>query len=106
MDDGTMGGEVDTLVADFQILVVEGRKLGLVVNIAKREVITDYKEVLQEIRSIAPNIQHVKTASAMLLDAPIGDTQSVDDVLSAKLRELHRRSSRLTLLNALFLLKN
>ena len=67
MDDGTMGGEVDTLVADFQMLMVEARKLGLVVNIAKCEVITDDKEVyvLQKIRSIAPDIQHVKTASAI-----------------------------------------
>jgi len=41
MDDGTMGDDVNTLLADFQLLVVEGRKLGLVVNVAKCEIITD-----------------------------------------------------------------
>ena len=109
MDNGTMRGEVDTLVADFQMLMVEGQKLGLVVHIAKCVVITDDKKVLHKIRSIAPYIQHVKAASAMLFGAPIGGTQSVDDVLSAKLRELRRLSSRLTLPNAhdaRFLLKN
>ena len=49
MDNGTMGDEVDTLVADFQILMIEGWKLGIVVTIAKCEVVTDDKEVLQKI---------------------------------------------------------
>ena len=109
MDDGTMGGEVDTLLEDFRMLMVEGAKLGLIVNIAKCEVITDDENVLQKIRDIAPSIQHVKTSSAILLSAPIGGNQSIDEVLATKLRELRRLCSTLKLLNAhdaLFLLKN
>ena len=64
-DDGTLGGEIDTLLTDFEMLMAEGRKLGLVVNIAKCEVITDDEEVLQKIRSVAPSIKHVKRASAI-----------------------------------------
>ena len=109
MDDSTMGGDIDTLLADFQTLIEDGRKLGLVVNIAKCEVITDDDEVLRKFRAVAPSIRHVKPASAMLLGAPIGGEHIVDDVLGAKLHELRLLSARLTLLSshdALFLLKN
>jgi len=109
MDDGTMGGHVDTLLADFQMLQVEGKKLGLTVNCGKCEIITDCDDVMQKFRKIAPNIKHVRTASAMLLGAPIGGEQCIDDALSTKLKELRRLSDRVSLLNAhdaLFLLKN
>jgi hypothetical protein len=45
MDDGTQGGDVDTLLKDFNFSVDEGRKLDLVVNAAKCEIITDEKNV-------------------------------------------------------------
>jgi hypothetical protein len=41
MDEDTLGGDVDTLLKDFNLMVDEGRKLGLVVNIAKCKIITD-----------------------------------------------------------------
>jgi hypothetical protein len=41
MDDGTLGGDLDTLVKDCNLIVAEERKLGLVVNTAKYEIITD-----------------------------------------------------------------
>ena len=109
MDDGTMGDDVDTLMTDFQMLIDEGRKLGLVVNVAKCEIITDDDEVLRKFRTIAPDIKHVKTATAMLLGAPIGGEQSVDAALLVKLEELRRLSNRVSLLHAhdaFFLLKN
>jgi len=75
-----MGDDVNTLLADFQLLMVGGRKLGLVVNVAKREIITDDIDVLQKFRNIAPGIKHVEPASAigLLLGAPIGGEQSFD----------------------------
>ena len=87
----------------------EGVKLGLVVNVAKCEIITDEDAVITRFKTIAPDIKHVTSASAMLLGAPIGGRQSVDEVLSDKLLQLRRLSDRLSLLNAhdaLFLLKN
>ena len=36
---GSLGGEVDTLLVNCQMLMVEGRKLGLVVDVAQCEVI-------------------------------------------------------------------
>ena len=109
MDDGTMGGDVGTLLADFRMLMVEGSKLGLVVNDAKCEVITDDDEVMKKFKDVAPDIKQVNMSSAMLLGAPIGNEDSVEEVLDGKLKELRRMSDRLALLNAhdaLFLLTN
>ena len=109
MDDGTIGGEVETLVADFKMLLEEGSKLGLAINASKCEIITDDADVVQKVKAIAPAIRHISTASAMLLGAPIGSDQCVDEVLEAKLQELRRLADRVSLLNAhdaLFLLKN
>jgi hypothetical protein len=63
------------------MLMDESRKLGLIINITKCEIMTDNVEVLEKYRDVAPGIKHVKTAAAMLLGAPIGSEQSVDDVL-------------------------
>lgn len=109
MDDGTLGGDVDTLLKDFNTIVEDGRNLGLVVNTSKCEIITDDEEVVGMFKLVAPDIKHVKASAAMLLGAPIGDVQSVDEVLTVKLFELRRLSDRLSHLNAhdaLFLLKN
>ena len=95
-----MGDDVDTLMTDFQMLNNERRKLGLVVDVAKCEIITDDDEVLQKFRTIASDIKHVKTATAMLLDAPIGGEQSVDAALLVQLEELRRLSNRVSLLHA------
>jgi hypothetical protein len=108
MDDGTLGGQVDVLIADWKTVVEEGKRLGLNVNVAKCELITDDPDVLRKFRSVVPQIAHVSTTSAMLLGAPIGGQQCIDDVLQSKLQELKRLSQRLSLLSvhdALFLLK-
>jgi len=109
MDDGTLGGHIDVLISDWKMLVEEGRKIGLVVNVTKCELITDDVEVIDKFRVVAQEIKVVSPAAAMLLGSPIGGEQSVDDVLAVKLQELRRLSNRLTLLNvhdALFLLKH
>jgi hypothetical protein len=100
MDDGANGDNVEVLLSDFEMLMDESRKLGLFINVTKCEIITDNVEVLQKFRDVAPDIKHVKTAAAMLLGAPIGSEQSVEDVLQAKLEELRRLSNRLSLLHA------
>ena len=60
MDDGTLGGDVDTLLKDFNLIVDEGRKLGLVVNTAKCEIITDEENVLEKVKQIAPDNKPIK----------------------------------------------
>ena len=91
------------------MFIDEGRKLSLVVNVAKCEIISDDDEVLRKFRTIASDIKHVKTATAMLLGAPIEVEQSVDAAFFVKLEELRRLSNRVSLLHAhdvFFLLKN
>jgi hypothetical protein len=109
MDDGTLGGNQDTLLADFEMIVNQSKSLGLTVSTSKCELITDNDEVVQQFRLVAPDIKHVKTSAAMLLGAPIGGEQRVFEVLTTKLHELRRMSDRISQFNAhdaLFLLKN
>jgi hypothetical protein len=99
-DDGTLGGDVDSLLKDFNFIIIdEGRKLGVVINATKCEVITAEENVLLK-SSILRLTLDIKTSDAMLLVAPIGGMQSVGQALVAKLHELRRLSGRLAHLNA------
>jgi hypothetical protein len=74
--DGTISsssGTIEQLLVNFNINVVEGHKLGLVVNARKHEVITDDINITAEFKSVAPDIKHVEDSSVMLLSASIGD---------------------------------
>jgi hypothetical protein len=82
MDDGTLGGNLDTLLADFDMIVNQSKSLGLTVSTSKCELITDNDELVQQFRLVAPDIKHVKTSAAMLLRAPVGGEQSVVEVLT------------------------
>jgi hypothetical protein len=109
MDDGTLGGDVDVLIKDFETVRQVGSSLGLLLNEQKCELITDDKDVLDKFRSIAPSILHVSTSQAMLLGAPIGSNAAIDTILSKKLLEFRLMADRLKQLrahDAFFLLKN
>ena len=87
----------------------EGQELGLFLNTAKCEVITNDVSVVAHFRDLAPDIVHVEPQSAVLLGAPIGGDHATDEVLTAKLVELQRLGERLKLLSAhdaFYLLKN
>jgi hypothetical protein len=99
-DDGKLGGIIDTLLTDFDMIVNESKNLGLTVSTSKCELITDNDQMVQQFRVVAPDIKHVKTSAAILLDAPIGDKQSVVEVLTAKLHELRCMSARISQFNA------
>ena len=109
MDDGSIGDNADVLLNDFQLLIAEGKNLGLNVNTAKCELIIDDEFVLEKFRTVAPDISHVLPSDAVLLGAPIGGESSMDKVLLIRLNELRRLSDRIQFLDthdALFLLKN
>ena len=48
------------------------------------ELITDDPSVISKFRIVAPTIQHIESHRAMLLGAPIGDDDEIDDTLSKK----------------------
>jgi hypothetical protein len=109
MDDGTLGGNADALLTDFEMIVKEAKNFGLTVSTSKCELITDDDDIVRQFRAVVPDINHVNTSDAMLLGAPIGSEQSVVEVLTVKLHELRRLSIRISQFNAhdaLFLLKN
>jgi hypothetical protein len=93
-DDGTIGRNIDKLLIDFDVIVNESKNIGLIISTSKCELITDDEEIVQQFRTVAPDITHVQTSAAMLLGAPVGDEHSMDEVLTAKLHELRRMSDR------------
>jgi hypothetical protein len=109
MDDGSLGGEVDVLIEDFETVRRIGRAIGLLVNDQKCELVTDDIEVVDKFRAIAPSIIHVSTSKAGLLGAPIGSSDEIDVVLSKKITDFKRLACRLKQLcshDAFYLLKN
>jgi len=109
LDDGTIGGDVDTLIKDLCTVREVGRSIGLLLNENKCEIVTDDKTVASSLQAVLPNVRHVPCREAMLLGAPIGDKSSIDNALSDRLSVFKRLADRLQTLNAhdaLFLLKN
>ena len=109
LDDGTLGGDVVSLVRDLETVRHVGPSIGLQLNEDKCEIVTADDSVAVSIRAVLPNVRHVPCREALLLGAPVGDATSVDAVLDNKLTVFRRLASRLTTLNAqdaLFLLKN
>ncbi len=109
MDDGTLGGDVDVLIHDYETVRRIGKELGLVLNEQKCELITGDPDVVNRFKSVAPRILHINTCDATLLGAPIGGKASMEAVLSKKIGELRLLTDRLKKLgahDAFFLLKN
>jgi hypothetical protein len=100
LDDGALGGRVDELMQAFEYTRTEGAKIGLLVNERKCELITNDASVIQRFQSIAPGVNIVDPAVAILLGAPVGGEQSVDLILEKKLNDLKRLSNRLKRLDA------
>ena len=109
LDDETIGGDVSGLLLDLETVRRAGRRIGLLLNDGKCEIVTDDANVVSEIRAVLPAIRHVPCNESILLGAPIGDETSVDAILNTKLATFRLLTSRLTSLSAhdaLYLLKN
>jgi len=108
-DDGSLGGKVDDLMLASLCLKNEAAKIGLHVNVQKCELFTADQSVIHKFQSIAPENAIVDPNAAVLLGAPVGGQQSVDQLLEKKLTGLQRLSNRLEGLqahDAFFLLRN
>ena len=109
LDDGSLGGEVDILLKDLELIRCVGEQIGLVLSEHKCEIVTDDPSVVTQFLAVMPNIRHVPCSNAVLLGAPVGDDSTTDIILHDKLTVFQRLADRLTSLNAhdaLFLLKN
>ena len=114
LDDGTLGGDPNTVIEDFKRVINCRENLGLKVNEAKCELTLfdsdPHKRQLieREIREIAPHIKIINPNSVTLLGSPIAEDQ-IDPILEKKLEDLKLMASRLSQIDsheALFLLRN
>jgi hypothetical protein len=109
LDDGSVGGNVDSLLHDLETMKRVALTIGLELNEDKDEIVTGNDSVTANVRVVLANITHIPCGEALLLGAPVGDEKSVDTVLNGKPAVFKRLVSRLLSLNAqdaLFLLKN
>ena len=71
LDDGALGGDVDVLLRDIAVVKQLGSDLGLCLNEAKCELVTDDVSVISAVKSVLPNISSIPCSEATLLGAPI-----------------------------------
>ena len=56
LDDGTIAGDADVLLRDFELVKREGPNIGLLLNESKCEIITDDFLVAARFREVAPTM--------------------------------------------------
>ena len=112
LDDGTLGGNVDVVLADFVKIMELENSLGLKVNPAKCEIVSldceNEETTLEKFCKVADQIIPIKKENLTLLGAPVLPS-AVDEALQSKLTSLCRMLDRLEQLDAheaLFLLWN
>ncbi|XP_048479848.1 uncharacterized protein LOC125489131 [Plutella xylostella] len=91
LDDGTLGGESDTVLDDLGTLTDNMREIGLELNSSKCEIfipshISEARKstIIQRFNSLAPNIKILDETSLRLLGAPIHE-QSINNFISEKM---------------------
>jgi hypothetical protein len=114
LDDGTIGGTVAQVLADYAKIQAAKNSLGLSVNPSKTELLLvkpvhlNPDEVLDQFNQLTPGIKLIKEEDLTLLGAPI-NIEGISKVLKPKLESLELMCSRLVDLDrheATFLLKN
>ena len=114
LDDGTIAGNVKTVLNDYKEILKALSSHGLEVNPFKCELFLikpqseDCINALSSFREISEEMKLVEKENLTLLGAPIFP-EAIDNVLEAKLENLKLMPSRLTQIDnhqALFLLRN
>ena len=114
LDDGTLAGNVNTVLEDYQQILSAIKSHGLEVNPSKCEVYLikpqsrECAEALRSFQSVTASIKQVDKCDLTLLGAPIFP-EAIAGVLESKLENLELMAIRLKQVDshaALFLLKN
>ena len=109
LDDGTLGGKVDDLMHDLNVVEREGAEIGLQLNREKSEIVCAHPDTVNSILPSLQGAQVVEPAMASLLGSSIGDVSSVSDVLRSKtnmLKKMGERLKKLSAHDAILLLKH
>ncbi|GAU96968.1 hypothetical protein RvY_08332-1 [Ramazzottius varieornatus] len=114
LNDGTIGGKIETVLSDLQVVISEGWKLGLELNSAKCELFCFggsalERQAAQGRAAVAcPAIFFPSKSDLNLLGAPLME-ESLEEAVRAKTSKIRLVNANLNLLfahQALFLLKN
>ena len=95
LDDGTLGGDVEMLQHDLELVEQEGAELGLRLNHLKSEVVCSIPDIRNSILSFLPGASVVDPSSATLLGSPIGDVHSISSSVGGKINVLRKMGERL-----------
>ena len=100
LDDGTLGGNLEDVLCDLQLVEREAEDLGLQLNRAKSELVCEDSGTRDLMLRATLGLQAVGMDHAEILGSPVGSKRSVDDVINEKLRLLGLMGERLRLLQA------
>ena len=102
LDDGTLGGSVEDLQHDLEVVERLGAGIGLQLNRRKTEIVIfcPSTDAMAALLSSLPGARVVEPMKATLLGSPIGDVSCISDTLSAKTNLLRMMGDRLQLLSA------
>ena len=85
LDDGTIGGSFQDVLADLRLVELEASKLGLELNHSKSELICNQPSIREAMLLEVPSLRTVNCSNATLLGSPIGDVDCIDDVIMRKI---------------------
>ena len=97
LDDLTLGGEVETISNDLELIVGGGQDLGLELNKGKCEVITSSSSPM--IQPLLNSFSRIVISKGFLLGAPLTTDSAMDTSLSSRVEDLERASKRLMLVS-------
>lgn len=104
LDDGTLGGEIHSVLNDFKTLIQEFKKIGLDLNYSKCELFfpnsqTQTQEIENEFNILAPGIKIVTKDFLRLLGSPVFD-ESIPNFIQEKIQNFHTVSDRIFQINS------
>ena len=94
LDNGTIGGNLADLQADFQRIEDRGQALGLHLNVDKSELISHDESAVRDVLSAFPGLQFISAHQATLLGSPL-EQGSMDGCLEDQLHQLKTIGERL-----------
>ena len=98
LDDGTLGGKVEDVVQDLDLIVHKGAELGLHLNPQKLEIVCHDDTSRGLVLNALPGAQVIDSDNATLLGSPIGDVACISAILEDKIGMLRTMGDRLKLL--------
>ena len=88
LDDGTLGGSMETVLQDLALVEQLGSKLGLKLNCQKSELFCSNDDARAAILSSLHGAKVINLSDASLLGSPIGSVHSIDSSLREKIELL------------------